>query len=239
MTFERGRREIDEEIGTADPVEVASIDRSPPPLERREAGGLYRRFGKRWLDVALVLVAAPVWVPLVGLLALLVRLDGGPAFFSQARVGMDGRVFRMWKLRSMVPGADGLLEHYLARHPAIRAEWDEKQKLSEDPRITRLGRFLRMSSLDELPQLWNVLTGEMSLVGPRPMMVDQKPLYPGRAYYALRPGLTGPWQVYARNRSSFSDRASFDEAYDCDLSLALDLKMIAMTAPAVLSARGV
>ncbi|MFN6978425.1 MAG: sugar transferase, partial [Gemmobacter sp.] len=116
------------------------------------------------------------------------------------------------------------------------AEWDRTQKLRHDPRITPLGHLLRRSSLDELPQLWNVLTGDMSLIGPRPMMVDQKPLYPGRAYYALRPGISGPWQVSDRNATAFADRAGYDERYFRDLSLGTDLRLILATFGAV--ARG-
>ena len=117
--------------------------------------------------------AAPVILPLVLLLGLLIRSDGGPAFYSQERIGLNGRVFRIWKLRSMRVGADQLLEAHLAADPAARAEWETTQKLKDDPRVTPIGRSIRRNSLDELPQLWNVLKGDMSLVGPRPMMPDQ------------------------------------------------------------------
>ena len=151
-------------------------------------------------------------------------------FYRQARVGRGGRIYRIWKLRSMVMNADQKLEAHLAADPAARAEWDETQKLKRDPRITRFGRLIRKSSLDELPQLWNVLIGDMSLVGPRPMMPDQRALYPGRAYYALRPGITGPWQVSERNATSFADRARFDDKYhDRDLSLATDVRLLRPT----------
>lgn len=239
MTFERGRRTAETDFGTADLV-TGSLENRPVATEEEQLReSFYRTFGKRALDIALVFLAAPVWVPLVALLALMVKLDGAPAFYAQTRVGKAGRQFRMWKLRSMVNGADGLLEDYLARCPAIRDEWNEKQKLIRDPRITRLGRFLRKTSLDELPQLWNVLNGDMSLVGPRPMMIDQKHLYQGRAYYALRPGVTGTWQVYARNKSSFADRVSYDEDYYAEVTLLHDLRLLARTAPVVLAARGV
>ena len=126
----------------------------------------------------------------------------------------------------MVIDADQRLAAHLAADPALRAEWDETQKLKNDPRITAVGRLLRKTSLDELPQLWNVLKGDMSLVGPRPMMPEQRALYPGRAYYSMRPGLTGPWQVSDRNETSFAGRAEFDAAYARRMSLRTDLVIL-------------
>ncbi len=202
------------------------------------ARGIYRRGLKRIFDLLAVLLAAPVIVPVVILLALLAALDGGNPFYSQLRIGRGGKSFRMWKLRSMVVGAEAKLEAHLAADPAARAEWDRDQKLKQDPRITAAGRILRKSSLDELPQLWNVVTGDMSLVGPRPMMPDQRVLYPGSAYYRLRPGITGPWQVSRRNESSFADRALFDRDYERDLSLGTDLRMLVATVRVVLHATG-
>jgi exopolysaccharide production protein ExoY len=202
------------------------------------SGGLYNRAVKRAIDIFLVVLSAPFVVPLVGILALLVRRDGGPAFYSQHRVGRGGEDYVMWKLRSMVPDADARLARHLAANPAARDEWTTTQKLRDDPRITRFGRYLRKSSLDELPQLWNVLTGTMSLVGPRPMMTCQRPLYPGRAYFRLRPGLTGPWQVSVRNDSRFDDRVAFDDRYERDLSFLTDARLIMQTFRVVLSANG-
>lgn len=201
-------------------------------------GGVYRRTFKRVLDVAAILVAVPVVAPVVAALALLVRCDGGTSFYVQDRIGLDGRVFRMWKLRSMVVDADDRLAAHLADDPAARLEWAETQKLRTDPRITRVGRLLRKCSLDELPQLINVLRGDMSLVGPRPMMTSQRALYPGTAYYALRPGITGYWQTAGRNRTSFEARADFDAAYLADLSLATDLRVLARTVGVVLNGTG-
>ncbi len=201
-------------------------------------GGLYRRVAKRALDTLLVILALPAVLPLVAVLALAVRRDGGPAFFTQERVGRGGRTYRIWKLRSMVVDAEARLEAYLAADPAARAEWDATQKLKSDPRITRFGRLIRSSSLDELPQLWNVLRGDMSLVGPRPMMPCQQEIYPGRAYYRLRPGITGPWQVSQRNETAFAERARFDAGYERELSLATDLRLLAATLRVVLRATG-
>ena len=168
----------------------------------------------------------------------LVALDGRSPIYLQKRVGRGGRVFHMVKIRTMVPGADGLLEDHLSKDPAARREWDETQKLKSDPRITWIGSFLRKSSLDELPQLWNVWVGDMSLVGPRPMMVSQQALYPGQAYFELRPGITGPWQVSDRNASSFADRAGYDNRYLSSISLSQDLSILMRTVSVVLRGTG-
>lgn len=139
----------------------------------------------------------------------------------------------------MVRDADAKLEQYLAGSSQLRREWDETQKLKKDPRITPVGRVLRVTSLDELPQLWNVLKGDMSLVGPRPMMPDQLPLYGDpRAYFALKPGITGMWQVSARNESRFSYRAQIDSVYGQDLSLRTDLSLLLRTVGVVLRGTG-
>ncbi len=171
-------------------------------------------------------------------LAILVARDGGSPFYTQERLGKGGKVFRMWKLRSMVTDADARMESYLAGNPEARAEWDSTQKLKNDPRITPFGQFLRRSSLDELPQLWNVLKGDMSLVGPRPMMVNQRSIYPGTAYYNLRPGITGYWQTAGRNKTTFEARAEFDAAYDAEVTLMTDLRILARTVGVVLKGTG-
>ncbi len=202
------------------------------------AEGMYRRLFKRWFDTGLILLAAPFVLPVILLLGFLVRRDGGPAFYVQDRIGLDGHVFRLWKLRSMVVDADARLAAHLAADPALRREWDESQKLKSDPRITGVGRLLRKTSFDELPQLWNVLKGDMSLVGPRPMLPEQRALYPGRAYYRMRPGLTGPWQVSDRNASSFAGRAEFDAAYAERMSLPTDLAIMILTVWVVLRGTG-
>ncbi|HTJ59359.1 MAG TPA: sugar transferase [Devosiaceae bacterium] len=193
---------------------------------------------KRTVDLAMVMLTAPISLPLIGALALLVRLDGGPAFFGQERLGRDGRIFMLWKLRSMVPDAEARLERHLAENPAAKEEWAHAQKLKKDPRVTRLGRFLRKYSLDELPQLWNVLIGDMSLVGPRPMFPAQRSLYPGIAYFDLRPGLTGLWQVSERNRTSFAERAHYDDRYAESVSLGTDLHIIFRTVAVIFRGTG-
>ena len=208
-----------------------------PALARR-SGSVYRRGLKRALDLCLIAVAAPIVVPTIGVLALLVSLQGGQPFYVQDRVCLEGRVFRMWKLRSMVRGADARLQAHLDADPVARAEWDRAQKLRCDPRITRLGCALRQYSLDELPQLWNVVRGDMSLVGPRPMMPCQQDIYPGLAYYRLLPGITGSWQVSERNKSTFAERARYDREYDRDLSFRTDLSILMRTLRVVALATG-
>ena len=200
--------------------------------------GLYRRWFKRALDVTAIVAAAPVVLPLVAGLAFAVARDGGQPFYTQTRVGLNGKPFRMWKLRSMVTDADQRMEDYLRANPAARAEWDSTQKLRNDPRITRFGRFIRRTSLDELPQLWNVLKGDMSLVGPRPMMLNQQSLYPGDAYYKLRPGITGSWQTAGRHTTTFAARAEFDASYEAELSLMTDVRIMARTVGVVLKGSG-
>jgi len=227
----------------ATPVRVTAqtlIFSSADSLQGRRGGPMrpYRNGAKRILDTVIVLAASPIVIPVVLALALLVRLQGGQAFYSQPRVGFGGRTYTMWKLRSMTHDADQALEAHLAADPAARAEWDSTQKLKNDPRITRLGRVLRKSSLDELPQLFNVLKGDMSLVGPRPMMPEQREMYPGTAYYNLRPGITGMWQVSKRNESTFADRARFDAQYDRRLSLLTDVKLLLATVRVVLRGTG-
>ncbi|KGJ20313.1 sugar transferase [Paracoccus sanguinis] len=198
----------------------------------------YARIAKRPLDVTSVLLSAPIVVPLVLILVVCIMLRGGRPFYTQMRVGRSGRPFRMWKLRTMVADADARLAAHLARDPDARAEWESTQKLKRDPRITPFGRFLRKSSLDELPQLWNVLIGDMSIVGPRPMMLNQAVLYPGSDYYDMRPGVTGLWQISDRNDSSFAQRATFDAEYARNLSLASDLAILKRTVSAVLRCTG-
>ncbi|WP_240672170.1 sugar transferase [Tropicibacter alexandrii] len=204
-------------------------DRAPTP---------YRDTFKRVLDVTLVLMAALPVLMMTLAFAAVIALDGKSPFYRQERVGRNGTTFFMWKLRSMVPNADRLLDAYLADNPAARAEWDRDQKLRHDPRITPIGHVIRKTSIDELPQLWNVLRGDMSLVGPRPMMPCQQEIYPGTAYYALRPGITGFWQTSVRNESSFAQRAEFDGDYLRKLSFGTDLRILLKTVRVVIRGTG-
>ncbi|RYH10998.1 sugar transferase [Tropicimonas sp. IMCC6043] len=199
---------------------------------------IYTRYGKRALDVSLILIFSPFILALVLAAAFAIRLEGGSVFFVQKRLGKDGRVFPLLKLRTMVENAEERLEAYLAENPEARVEWETNQKLRNDPRITRVGNILRRTSLDELPQMWNVLTGDMSLVGPRPMTVEQGPLYPGRTYYLVRPGISGPWQVSDRHESAFTARAIFDAVYVREMSFSNDLRILVRTVTVVLRCTG-
>lgn len=199
---------------------------------------IYRSFFKRAFETILVLMAAPVILLLVAICAVIVASDGNNPFYTQERIGRHGRLLKMWKLRTMVPGAHEKLQEYLAQNPAARQEWDLDQKLKNDPRITRVGHILRKTSLDELPQLWNVLNGTMSLIGPRPMMVEQQNMYMGKAYYRLRPGITGLWQVSERNDCRFTDRVRFDEAYDRHVSFLTDVSILWRTIKVVIKGTG-
>lgn len=202
------------------------------------ARGAYRNGFKRVIDIVVVLIAIPAALLILLPLMALIALDGRSPIYSQLRIGKHGRVFRMFKLRTMVADADQILEAYIEENPEARAEWNERQKLRHDPRITRFGAILRKSSLDELPQLLNVLLGQMAIVGPRPMMVGQESLYPGRAYYEMRPGITGYWQISERNETSFPQRAEYDAAYYKDISLVTDARIIARTVRVVLHGTG-
>lgn len=205
----------------------------------RRDKGAYRRFGKRMTDIVLVLITAPMTLPIVMLCAIALWFEGGSPFYRQNRLGKGGKVFSIWKLRTMCRDADAMLESCLAADPALRREWDRTQKLKSDPRITRVGGFLRKTSLDELPQFMNVLRGEMSIVGPRPMMPDQLTLYKSPAlYFDMRPGITGEWQVSDRNENSFAHRATVDARYYSRLSLPVDLKILVQTVGVVLRRTG-
>lgn len=218
---------------SASAAQISSKDVLPPRIP-----GVYRSFAKRGLDIGIVLLALVPVLLVMAPLCLLIMLDGHSPLYRQARIGRNGRVFRMWKLRSMVHDADARLEAHLAANPRARVEWDHAQKLRDDPRITPIGSLIRKTSLDELPQLFNVLMGDMSLVGPRPMMVDQQTLYPGTAYYAMRPGITGIWQTSLRNETSFAERAIFDARYFRELSLLTDVRLIGKTFRVVLKGTG-
>lgn len=203
-----------------------------------ESGDFYIAQLKRVIDFCVALVLLPAVVPLLLIAALLIQMDGHSPFYGQKRLGLHGRHFTLWKLRTMVPDAEARLARHIAADPLARAEWQANQKLRKDPRITWLGRFLRKYSLDELPQLLNVLSGDMSLIGPRPMMIDQQSLYPGQLYAGLRPGLTGLWQISKRDDATFAARAQFDSRYAAALSWRSDLKIAVFTIGYLVAGRG-
>jgi Undecaprenyl-phosphate galactose phosphotransferase WbaP len=196
---------------------------------------------KRALDIIGAGVGLVLLSPFFLIVALMVRADGGPAFFAHQRVGRGGKLFGCLKFRSMVVDSQARLESLLANDPVARAEWEATRKLKNDPRITRIGRFLRSTSLDELPQLINVLRGEMSLVGPRPVQEAEIDRYYGASaahYMAVRPGITGLWQVSGRSETSYESRVALDVAYVSRPSLLADISILLRTPVAVLSRRG-
>jgi Undecaprenyl-phosphate galactose phosphotransferase WbaP len=199
------------------------------------------RFVKRCLDLAIAVAFTPLVAPIVLLSALVIKLeDGGPMFYRNERVGLGGKKFKAWKLRSMVTDGDRVLKRYLAANPSEALHWHAKQKLTRDPRITRIGRIIRKTSIDELPQLWNVLAGEMSIVGPRPILESQVPLY-GKSfdlYKQVRPGITGLWQVSGRNHLDFAERARLDKYVIQNWSVWLDMYILARTVTVLLTASG-
>ena len=200
----------------------------------------YRRYGKRIFDVALALVLLPFLLPIITILAIFIKVDGGPAMFGHKRVGQGGREFKCWKLRSMCINADTALARYLRQSPEAEREWRETYKLTNDPRITRIGGFIRKTSLDELPQIFNVLTGEMSFVGPRPVIEEELLRYEDhRVYYqAGRPGITGAWQIGGRNDVTYAERIKLDVEYRKLENFENDLKILLKTPIVILKGTG-
>ncbi len=168
------------------------------------------------------------------------QVDGAPIMYGQYRVGRGGKLFRCLKFRSMVKNADQVLAELLLRDPHARAQWERDQKLHNDPRITRIGHFLRRSSLDELPQLFNVLRGQMLLVGPRPIVVPELRRYGAAKHYylAVKPGMTGLWQVSGRNNTTYEERVQFDRKYVEQRSIWFDLSILAKTVQVVATGHG-
>ncbi|MCA9791322.1 MAG: sugar transferase [Candidatus Eremiobacteraeota bacterium] len=198
---------------------------------------------KRLLDLLLVSLTWPLWLPLLAVIALALKLDGrtDSVFFGHRRIGLDGEYFTMWKFTSMVSDGDKLLQAYLQNSPQAQAELGRVHKVRRDPRVTRLGYYLRRYSLDELPQLWNVLRGDMSLVGPRPIAYDHEVKLWGehfRLYKLARPGLTGPWGVSGRNELPYEERIRLDSDYVINWSLGQDLRLLLRTPVAVCTGRG-
>lgn len=199
------------------------------------------RLTKRLIDLLLVAAASPLVLLTIVVLGLLVRLESrGPVFYGHRRIGRGRSTFCIWKIRTMQANADELLHRALAEDDALREEWERDRKLRRDPRITRVGSFLRKTSLDELPQLWNVLRGEMSLVGPRPIVEEEIARYGQNfaLYCRVTPGLTGLWQVSGRSTVGSSDRVRLDSYYVRNWSPWLDLHILARTAKVVFSGEG-
>ncbi len=196
-----------------------------------------RAWAKRTLDIAGALVGLAVYLPVLFLAALAIRLtSSGPVLYSQPRVGRDGRMFRVWKLRTMYVNGDEILR----AHPEALEEFLRTRKIRNDPRVTPVGRLLRKFSIDEAPQFWNVLKGDMSLVGPRPVVADEIPFYGDRfaCYASQRPGLTGLWQISGRSETGYDQRVRLDEFYARHGSLWMDLAILFRTVGVVLAGRG-
>lgn len=195
---------------------------------------------KRILDLLGVILLAIVFSPLILAIAVLMHREGGSIIYKHRRIGRHGRAFECLKFRTMVPNAEQVLRDVLERDPAMRAEWVRDHKLRCDPRVTRLGRFLRRTSLDELPQLWNVIRGEMSLVGPRPVVREELLRYGRnvRTYLSAKPGITGLWQVKGRNDTDYRRRVVLDTYYVRNQNLLLDLYILLKTTRVVLGGSG-
>jgi Undecaprenyl-phosphate galactose phosphotransferase WbaP len=196
---------------------------------------------KRTLDLLAAVLGGLLLLPVFALLAALIRLtSAGPVFYAHDRIGRDGRRFRAWKFRTMVRDADDVLRRHLRMNPELRAEWIRDQKLRDDPRVTTVGKLLRRTSMDELPQIWNVILGDMSFVGPRPIVQAEVERYGLRysLYKKVRPGLTGLWQVSGRNNTTYDERVAFDEYYVRNWSVWLDLHILAETVKVVLTGDG-
>ena len=195
---------------------------------------------KRTMDILGALLLGAVFSPLILVIALMMRLEDGPILFRHRRIGRGGKSFGCLKFRTMVPNAEQILQDLLEKDPAAKAEWVRDHKLRSDPRITRIGRFLRRTSLDELPQLWNVLRGEMALVGPRPIVKEEMLRY-GRylpTYLAAKPGVTGLWQVTGRNDTDYRRRVVMDTYYVRKQSLLMDLRILFKTVKVVIWGHG-
>ena len=201
----------------------------------------WARRAKHAMDLLLTVVGGLLISPLLIAIVILIRLDSpGPAFYGHRRLGAGGKHFRCWKFRTMYTNAEQLLDEFLQGNPHLRAEWEQTFKLRDDPRVTRIGRFLRKTSLDELPQLWNVLVGEMSLVGPRPIVDAEIPKYGAvyELYLRIKPGITGFWQVSGRSDTSYAERVKLDAYYVHNWSVWLDLVILARTVRSVVLGRG-
>lgn len=214
---------------------------SIPLRARRREHDAAQHFIKRGLDLTAGIALLFLLAPLMLLIVALIRTgDGGPAFYRQTRIGRGGRTFRCWKFRTMACDADEALRQLLASDLAAAREWSESQKLTLDPRITPVGSFLRRSSLDELPQLFNIIAGDMSFVGPRPIVAAERERY-GEAFnhcFSVPPGLTGLWQISGRSDCSYATRVSLDSQYASEWHLLLDAKILVRTVPAVLTQKG-
>jgi Undecaprenyl-phosphate galactose phosphotransferase WbaP len=212
------------------------------PHAARLPASLFRyRVIKRVMDIVLIFLALPVLLPIILVVSAIVRLTSpGPIFFSHRRICTNGSFFSMWKFRTMCVNSSAVLEQHLSRFPDARAEWLQNHKLKRDPRVTGLGRMLRRYSLDELPQVWNVLSGRMSLVGPRPIVAAEVERYGDcfECYCRVKPGVTGLWQVSGRSKLTYDERVRLDCDYVKNWSLLQDIKILFLTLRSVVNQDG-
>ena len=196
---------------------------------------------KRCIDLSLLIVSSPLILPLIVLVAILVKCTSkGKIFYGHKRIGKNGKEITAWKFRSMVMDADKRLKELLENNPNMKREWEEHQKLEHDPRITTIGKFLRKTSLDELPQLFNILLGQMSFVGPRPVTESEKEKYGDTFKYifSVTPGLSGMWQISGRSSTGYDDRIFLDTFYIQNWSIWLDIWIILQTCVVVITGKG-
>lgn len=200
----------------------------------------FNRFIKRLFDFVTASILLILLSPLFVFLYFKITCDGGPIVYGHTRIGMDGKKFKCYKFRSMVVNSQEILENLLASDPEAKAEWDKDFKLKNDPRITKIGHFIRKASIDELPQLWNVLKGNMSLVGPRPVTESELERYNHyvKYYLSVRPGITGLWQVSGRSNTSYTERIRLDVRYIISWSLLQDFIILFKTVYVVLLKKG-
>lgn len=206
-----------------------------------------KRFGvpqspfRRVFDIALILIASPYILLFFIVISILIALDSkGGVFYKQTRIGIGGRRFKAIKFRTMVLNADQILQDYLEKSPELKTEWEATHKLKKDPRITRVGAVLRKLSLDEMPQFWNIIVGDMGLIGPRPIVDEEVEKYGHcfELYKQARPGLTGLWQVSGRSDTSYKRRVELDEYYLHNRSIKLDIQILLKTIYVVVGRKG-
>lgn len=231
-------------------AEAGNGENRPPLSEKIKIKGHSSKYdlhqtnpslGRRGLDIFIAGLALVFFSPLIVVLSVFIYIENpGPVFYGQRRLGRDGKLFRCWKLRSMMTDADQELENILRSDPRAAREWRACQKLRSDPRVTKVGRVMRLTSMDEIPQLLNILAGDMSIVGPRPITADEAPRYGRhiRAYSSVNPGLTGLWQVCGRSNTTYRRRVALDVMYTRRRNLILDAWIIIMTVPAVFGRKG-
>jgi lipopolysaccharide/colanic/teichoic acid biosynthesis glycosyltransferase len=210
-------------------------------VHRLSTNGVHYRWVKRLLDILIVCSFLPCLLPLLLIVAVIVRISSpGPILYRQRRIGRFGCEFELWKFRSMYVNSDEILCNHLQANDEAAREWAQSRKLKMDPRVTRLGNLLRRASLDELPQFVNVLVGDMSLVGPRPIVSAEKAQYRDAYFFyaSARPGLTGLWQVSGRSNLTYHQRVALDEAYIRSWNLALDIQILWRTARVVCQSKG-